>query len=127
MRNIIIMLSLALILSNYAYSEIIQKSGKILECNFPSYSDQSGAKKPSSFSFKIFIDEITESAYLIGNAGSSPLEMVDYEDKINLIEITPSKNITITTVLNDGTAVHSRQTVMSSGEIYPSQYYGRCK
>jgi hypothetical protein len=126
MRNIIIMLSLTLILSNHAYSEIKQKSGRILECNFPDYSNQSGAKKASGFSFKIFIDEVTRSAYLIGNAGSSPLQLVDYEDKINLIEITPSKNITITTILNDGTAVHSRQPVIFD-EIIPSQYYGRCK
>ncbi len=44
-----------------------------------------------------------------------------------VIEKLPTGALQTTTVLKDGSAVHSRHTALSDNQLAPSQYYGKCQ
>jgi hypothetical protein len=96
-------------------------------CIYKTYSDETGlheAKK--QFKLIFIIDSAKETAYMIGNQGSTDVTLFHSgEGGISFVEVTPAGNIMTTTIDSKGTSVHSRNTVFGS-EIVPSQYYGEC-
>ena len=97
------------------------------KCEYPTYSDEKGNHKVTEkFVLQFVLDSKEGKAYTIGTQGSSEVSVLKsaYND-VNFIEITATGNVMRTAVTSTGISVHSRNTVMS-GEIVPSQYYGKC-
>jgi hypothetical protein len=60
-------------------------------------------------------------AYIIGNNGTEPVQVVKGAKRISFIEITPNGNVNTTTIRESGESIHSRH---NAG--LPSQSYGKC-
>ena len=78
------------------------------------------------------IDRKKRTARFIGNVGADDIGVIDGGEALHLLELTPSGNMTVTTVYAQRTennlfkATHTRLIYMSTGPI-PSQYYGFCR
>ncbi|APW45389.1 hypothetical protein [Rhodoferax antarcticus] len=83
------------------------------------------SKQASPFELRFVVDASTRKAYLMGNAGSSEVEVIPNTDGISFVEITASGNVMVTAVTNSGEAVHSRNGIMFK-QLVPSQFYGKC-
>lgn len=96
-------------------------------CKFPlEASPTSLSKKGPPFELRFVVDTGTKKAYLLGNAGSSEVEIIPNAAGISFIEITATGNVMVTAVTNSGEAVHSRNGIISN-RLIPTQYYGRCE
>ncbi len=95
-------------------------------CVYPKYSGPAGLQKTSTtFALTFIVDLPNESAYMLGNKGSSKVEIIQATDHMSFIELTDAGNIMTTTIDEKKNSVHSRNTVIG-GELVPSQYYGTC-
>lgn len=95
-------------------------------CKFPLEASPKGlSKQATPFELRFVVDTDTKKAYLIGNAGSSEVEIIPNTDGISFVEITGSGNVMVTAVTKSGESVHSRNGIMFKG-LVPSQYYGNC-
>lgn len=95
-------------------------------CNYTSYSDSKGNHKvKDKFELNFIIDRATGKSYLLGNAGSSEVQLIESKDRVAFLELTDTGNIMSTAIDSKLDSVHSRNTVMF-GELLPSQYYGKC-
>lgn len=83
------------------------------------------SKQAKPFELRFVVDISTKKAYLLGNAGSSEVEIIPNTDGVSFVEITGSGNVMVTAVAKSGEAVHSRNGIMFK-ELVPSQYYGSC-
>ena len=79
-----------------------------------------------SFRLTFVVDSQAGTAYVLGNAGTEPVSVVQAEDGMTFIEVTQTGNVMSTAVNHAGRSVHSRNTIMF-GDLTPSQYYGTCK
>ena len=98
------------------------------ECDYPTYSDKTGVQESSGFEFKFVSDTDTDKAYMSGSNGSTEVSLSMRADKegVNVLEMTDSGNMMLTTILFSGKSVHSRNSVIM-GEFVASQYYGICE
>lgn len=95
-------------------------------CKFAVEASPKGlAKQATPFELRYVVDTSTKKAYLLGNAGSSEVEVITNTDGISFVEITNSGNVMVTAISTSGEAVHSRNSIMFK-ELIPSQYYGKC-
>ena len=95
-------------------------------CKFTLEANPKGVSAPtSSFDLRYIVDIDAKKAYLIGNAGSSEVEIIPNVDGISFVEITNTGNVMVTAIANAGDAVHSRNGIMFK-TLVPSQYYGKC-
>lgn len=95
-------------------------------CKFSVEATPKGlSKQASPFELRFVVDASTRKAYLLGNGGSSEVEIVPNTGGISFVEITASGNVMVTAVTNSGEAVHSRNGIMFK-ELVPSQFYGKC-
>jgi len=93
-------------------------------------------KRDTKFTELVFdqIDVSKKTARLIGNIGVAQIQALDGSDSINLVEITNSGNLNITTIFLTGKGksvgafpvVHSRHMNTSLSPL-PSQYIGLCR
>jgi hypothetical protein len=77
-----------------------------------------------SLVFKIDTNE--RLAIMEGNLGMSKLDYHIGNEAFSLMESLSSGAVQTTTILEDGRAIHSRNTIIL-GELVPSQYKGNCK
>ena len=98
------------------------------ECNYPTYSDKAGVQESNGFEVKFVSDTDTGKAYMSGNNGSTEVSLFMRADKegVNVLEMTDSGNMMLTTILFSGQSVHSRNSAIM-GEFIASQYYGICE
>ena len=95
-------------------------------CKFVVEASPKGlAKQASPFELRYVVDSSRRKAYLMGNAGSSEVEIIPNADGISFVEVTNSGNVMVTAITDSGDAVHSRNGIMFK-ELVPSQYYGKC-
>ncbi|WP_415879002.1 hypothetical protein [Methylomonas sp. TEB] len=95
-------------------------------CKFEVEASPKGlAKQSKPFELRFVVDNDTNKAYLMGNAGSAEVEIIPNSGGISFLEITDSGNVMVTAVTKNGEAVHSRNGIMSK-ELVPSQLYGSC-
>lgn len=95
-------------------------------CEFSLEATPKGlSKQPKPFELRYVVDTGTKKAYLMGNAGSSEVEIIPNTDGISFVEITRSGNVMVTAVTKSGEAVHSRNGILFK-ELVPSQFYGKC-
>jgi hypothetical protein len=83
------------------------------------------AKQEKPFELRYVVDITTKKAYLVGNAGSSEVEIIPNTDGISFVEITNSGNVMVTAITANGASVHSRNGIMFK-DLVPSQFYGKC-
>ena len=83
------------------------------------------SKQASPFELRFIVDMNTHKAYLMGNVGSSEVDVIPHPDGVSFVEITESGNVMVTAITNAGDAVHSRNGIMLR-ELLPSQHYGKC-
>jgi hypothetical protein len=96
------------------------------DCKFTTEASPKGLRKlQKSFDLKVMSDTLTNKSYVVGNAGIEPVHAIANDGGISFIEITGSGNVQVTAVTKIGDAVHSRNSIMS-GDLVPSQYYGKC-
>jgi len=98
-------------------------TGRNILCEFTSSSDADG-NKTDSFILEFYFDS-KNKAYMKGNVGVAEVTPSAQLGGVSFIEKTPAGNIMLTTIDNNGNAVHSRHTVIF-GELVPSQSYGKC-
>ena len=98
------------------------------ECDYPTYSDKTGIQKAKGFEVTFVSDTDTGKAYMSGNNGSTEVSLSMRADKegVNVLEMTDSGNMMLTTILFSGQSVHSRNSAIM-GEFIASQYYGICE
>lgn len=95
-------------------------------CNFMVEATPRGlSKQAKPFELRFVVDDSTKKAYLLGNAGSSEVQIIPNTDGVSFVEITGSGNVMVTAITKSGAAVHSRNGIMFK-ELVPSQYYGSC-
>jgi hypothetical protein len=98
-----------------------------ITCVFSKYANAEGLqqyREPMTLTF--IIDRETLKAYMLGNNGSSPVQMRSIHDGgFTFIETTGTGTVQVTAVDKKLVAVHSRHTKIA-GELVPSQAYGRC-
>lgn len=95
-------------------------------CKFTLEATPKGlSKQAKPFELRFVVDTSTKKAYLVGNAGSSEVEIIPNTDGISFVEITGSGNVMVTAITKSGDAVHSRNGIMFK-ELVPSQFYGNC-
>ena len=95
-------------------------------CNYPTVASQDGLEKASDFVLRFVVDAEKDTAYFIGNNGSTEvIVIVSIEGSITFVEVTDAKNVMTTTITKGGDSVHSRNSVIW-GDLVPSQYYGKC-
>ena len=97
------------------------------KCAYSNFADEEGLHPvEGKFVLTFLIDDETSKAYLIGNNGSSEVQVVSITPGgFSLVEITAVGNVMTTTIAESGRSVHSRNSVLY-GELIPSQYYGEC-
>ena len=121
MKNLsIVTLILSLMSADMVSAEVIT-----YECSFPRYEGPNGGGT-EDFGFTIQLDTVTEDAYIVGSQGLAKLAHIPAAFGRSFIEFSDTGNVMVTTIAEDGKAVHSRNTMMF-GDLIPSQYYGECK
>lgn len=97
-----------------------------ITCNFYTFSalGETGKCSPTDMkNMRYVVDTDSGKGKMLGNAGSTDVVVVEGEDTISFIQVSPV--VTTTTVqLSTLKAVHSRNVVML-GEFMPAQYYGK--
>jgi hypothetical protein len=94
-------------------------------CNFETESTPDGIKSANGFVLEYVLDDVTRKAVVVGNNGISDVEVFTGSQGFTFLEGVSTGAIQSTTVTRNGTAVHSRSTIMA-GQLVPSQYYGKC-
>jgi hypothetical protein len=80
-----------------------------------------------TFKLQFQADSTTGKAVLVGDRGVEEVLMIPGTFGLSFIERLPTGVLQTTTVLKDGSAVHSRHTALSDNQLVPSQYYGKCQ
>ena len=123
MKKLLIAMALIATLTGTAQAELAT-----LKCAFPNYASPSGYKSSKNFKFTLQVDTITNKAFIVGNAGLSPVVMHKGDLAITFIEYLTSGVAQTTSVqLKTGQSIHSRHSMTFLGDVIPSQYYGTCK
>ena len=95
-------------------------------CSFTLEATPKGLTKQNKpFELRYLVDIAAKKAYLVGNAGSSAVEIIPNADGVSFVEITNSGNVMVTAIAKNGASVHSRNGIMFK-DIVPSQFYGKC-
>ena len=116
-----------LAISVLLYPTIVFAETDTFTCLYTKTADESGLREAEDdFVLRFLIDDQTGKAYLVGNAGSSEVEVITGGGFLSFIEITGVGNIMTTTIVSNGKSVHSRNSVIL-GDLLASQYYGTCK
>ena len=99
-----------------------------VNCKFPDfYAPKVGSKHGSDFSLEFTVDTIQKKAYVKGNNGISEVSYNAGMGGITFLEVLESGAVQSTSVLfKEGSAVHSRHSILGGQVLSPSQYYGSC-
>jgi len=120
MRYILVLC--ALVICQNVFAEVMT-----LECDYPKYSDDSGSYRSEGFGMSFISDTKSGKTYMKGNNGSSEVMSLSRDDGgLNFIEVAGTGNVMLTTVLQGGASVHSRNSAIG-GKFVASQYYGSCE
>jgi len=94
-------------------------------CEFRTQATQKGVETIRPFRLEFTIDPTTGKAILVGNAGMESVIVVRGENGLTFLEQIATGAVQSTTIAKNGTAVHSRHTLIA-GELVPAQMYGQC-
>ena len=120
MKYLLIFVSFLIPLTAFAETEYY-------DCEYYSFSDSSGNKKPSVRETHSFsVNAQSGKAFLINGGGSYEFVLVHYRDHIAMVQITPIGNVNSATIDKHMNIVYSRNTILID-TLKASQYYGTCK
>lgn len=85
------------------------------------------ANSGKGMEFSFVLDELTGKAVIVGNAGMNDVEVYAGQDGVTFLERIPTGAVQTTTIDKFGSSVHSRNTIMEDGKLFPSQFYGTCR
>ena len=94
-------------------------------CDFLNFAEPDGIQTADDFSLKFTLDAITEDAFMTGNNGVSRVFASKGTRGVTFLEPLSSGAVQSTTISYEGSAVHSRHTIIGT-DLVPSQYYGTC-
>lgn len=98
------------------------------ECWFERFHslDEDCIQVAKDFAMVFRLDTLSRDAFMEGHAGISPVLAFEGPRGITFLELLPTGAVQTTTIGADGSAVHSRNSLIV-GEVVPSQYYGECQ
>jgi hypothetical protein len=119
--------TLSLAISAFALGITLPAYGKTVRwvCNFETQATPESVKSAAGFVLEYLLDDVTRKAVLVGNNGISDVEVFTGSEGFTFLEGLSTGAIQSTTVARNGTAVHSRSTIIAD-QLIPSQYYGKC-
>ena len=121
MKNVILTLGVLLLAPSIASADTVS-----ITCTYELMASNEGMTQPEDFVLRFLMDGETGKAYMMGNNGSTEVEMIlNSGEAWTFVEMTDTGNVMTTTVTVSGDSVHSRNSVLF-GELVPSQYYGTC-
>jgi hypothetical protein len=94
-------------------------------CAYPTWSDEDGNHPANDFNLTFIVDSENETAYMLGNLGTSEIIFLPKITGTNFLEMSDTGNIYTTTIDDNLNSVHSRNSVIL-GQLLASQYYGGC-
>ena len=127
MRTIIAAAALAVMVVSGVQA---QRAPVKLKCTFDRDANpRSGTvSKVKEWTLEFTVDRTTSKAYMVGNAGVAEVHLVAGSLGMTFLEVLGTGAVQSTTVHQEGSAVHSRHTMMShNGKVFPSQSYGTCR
>ena len=94
-------------------------------CTFSRYSDRDDAdlRRNAPLIMTFVVDG--GRAFMASDRGTVRVVPVAADNTVTFIRLSDPHDVSVTTITGDGSAVLSRNRV-SSGELMPSQSYGRC-
>ena len=119
MLRIILMIAIVCAQSSAAHADALT-----FNCVFNKQWSPEGTG-PTDFRFVISYDTLTNKAFMTGNAGVQELFAYRNSQAISFIEPLATGAAHVTTVALDGSAIHSRNSLIG-GQFAPSQYSGQC-
>lgn len=109
------------------FPQYVEASAITYDCRFSGYSSPEGLVSDDGFKFKITYDDISNEAFVVGNLGLEPVNVVKGNNQISFVEATSTGNVMITTIiLSSFEVVHSRHSMVLD-KFIPTQYYGECR
>jgi hypothetical protein len=79
------------------------------------------------FSFELAYDNVTQTAFMVGNVGISPMVAHEGSLAVSFMELVGSGVVQTLTLLPSGEAVYSRHSPNYGGQgFFASQQYGTC-
>ena len=118
-------LSILALLISFIAADMVNAEVITYECSFGRYVGPNGGGT-EDFGFTIQLDSVTKDAYIVGSSGLAKLAHIPAAFGRSFIEFSDTGNVLVTTIAEDGKAVHSRNTILL-GDLIPSQYYGDCE
>ncbi|MGG7565533.1 hypothetical protein ACQ5SO_05155 [Rhodovulum sp. DZ06] len=98
-----------------------------LDCDFTVSCSNGKGCRDESLAMTFRFDTLTGDAFIEGNNGVSPVKLISGLSAETFIEQLGTGAVQTTTVnRTDGSAVHSRHTILT-GQFAASQFYGACK
>ena len=99
-------------------------------CVFEVYASMDGLKAAKDFKLEFVVETASGKGMLIGNQGFSEVFVTTGAYATTFLERLKTGVVQTTTITPNGSAVHSRHTVLGrsdSPELIPTQYYGSCR
>ena len=85
-----------------------------------------GLEDAKGFKLGFILETASGKAMTIGNQGFSKVFVTNGPIAVTFLEMLKTGVVQTTTVTPNGTAVHSRHSVLFENDLFPSQYYGNC-
>lgn len=123
MRSTACVIAAPLFLVTPAFS---QAPATRFQCAFTTSVRADGLKR-EKLDLEFIVDQITGKAVVVANNGMSDVSVHVGSIGFTFMETVKSGAVQTTTISPSGTAVHSRHTMMATGELIPAQHYGICK
>ncbi len=96
------------------------------ECDFPRFVDDKGLHEGPPIRLSYLYNAAKAYAQINEPSGNHKVQPVVGESgQISFIEISALGNVAVTTILEDGSAIHSRNTALD-GAFVSALYYGSC-
>jgi len=95
-------------------------------CVFPVLASMDGIEEAKDFKLEFILETASGKGMIIGNQGFSKVFVVNGPYAVTFLEMLGTGVVQSTTITQNGSAVHSRHSVILK-KLVPSQYYGTCK
>lgn len=95
-------------------------------CIFELYASMDGLKEAKDFKLEFVLETASGKGMMIGNQGFSEVFVTTGPYATTFLEHLKTGVVQTTTITQNGSAVHSRHTVLFENDLIPTQYYGTC-
>lgn len=121
MKYLVISLLVALSL---CISTVALADSFTFDCLYTDFSNEAGRTK-IHWKMSFTMDTATTESYVTSNLGRNEVLPMTGEDGLTFIDQSDKGSIYTTSMILNGSSVHSRHSIID-GELIASQYYGTC-